>query len=815
MTIMPFDKRRRPMPIGPVASVVDGFRGYAFRLAAIGAMLLVTAMVGVTQWQFRQEALSTAQLEMAYFVAPVADNLGLLVESLDRGLINTRSQLSAAGAADRQGAATELYGDLARSLEYALIPANYAALDSAGRLIATSRQEDPDAIDLSDRDYFQYQAQASGDALFVGEAITNRLREASGERSLPFSRGEWDDQGRLIGVLVATIPANYLASYLAGRAFMPGASIAVLASDGTPLVSLVSDGVTRLAAADQPRDGARQDMITERAAIARSGLSLVASMPAEQALSVWWRGAWWSAAATAALSLILMGGALVLDRRGRAIDRVRADSHAVMANAFSGIQDPVILMDRDCHVVLYNDAAGVIGAPRDARVKIFEQFPWIQTHGYDALFLKAKSTQVSVSEEIYVAEFDRWFSLLIHPFKSGTVVYARDVTDAKKVSSQLHQAQKMEIIGQLAGGVAHDFNNLLTVIIGTLDSVVELSGDHPVVRADAQLGLRAAERAAELTASLLAIGRRQTLKPAVTDINAMLRDLLVLIRRTLTEAIEIAIVQQDDLWRTEIDPAKLEAAILNLVVNARDSMPEGGRICIETGNASIDDSYSAMHRDVIPGDYVLIAVTDAGSGMSAAVMDKAFEPFFSTKAEGKGTGLGLAMVLGFVKQSGGHVKIYSELGQGTTVKLYLPRSAQTPLTLQADDDHVVRGGSEQILLVEDDPMVRLHIAAMLRDLGYRHIEATTGPEALALLALHPVDLIVCDVTLPGGMTGKGLVDQAQAHYPHLHAIFISGYTREAIVHSGRLASGVRFLAKPFRKRDLAILLRQALDAASV
>jgi CheY-like chemotaxis protein len=288
-----------------------------------------------------------------------------------------------------------------------------------------------------------------------------------------------------------------------------------------------------------------------------------------------------------------------------------------------------------------------------------------------------------------------------------------------------------------------------------------------------------------------------------------------LLRRTLGEHVEIVRMPRVDLWPAFVDAAQLEGALLNLCINARDAMPNGGRLTIETSNVTLDDTYARSHEEVAPGNYVMIAVSDTGIGMSPRVAARAFEPFFTTKDVGKGTGLGLSMVHGFVKQSGGHVKIYTEEGHGTTIKLYLPRSSTGGAALAtAATSEIVQGGSERILLVEDDDQVREHAAAQVAALGYYVVSVGTGAEALAAMEKSTFDLLFTDVVIPGGMNGPQLAKEAHKRVPGLHVLFTSGYTENAIVHQGRLDPGVHLLNKPYRRADLAIKIREALRTPS-
>jgi PAS domain S-box-containing protein len=382
------------------------------------------------------------------------------------------------------------------------------------------------------------------------------------------------------------------------------------------------------------------------------------------------------------------------------------------------------------------------------------------------------------------------------------------------LEAQLRRAQRLEAVGQLTGGVAHDFNNLLTIILGNAEMLAEALEDDRL-RVLAEMTQTAAERGSELTGRLLAFARRQPLDPAPTDVNALLAEMDGLLRRTLGGEVQIETVRGGGLWRALVDGAQLESAVLNLCINARDAMPDGGRLTIETGNVFLDQAYADSAEEVAPGQYVMVAISDTGAGMAPEIAARAFEPFFTTKPVGRGSGLGLSMVFGFAKQSRGHVKIYSEPGQGTTVRLYLPRAHQAAATVpQPQPAQRVEGGGETVLVAEDDPMVRSHVAALLRDLGYRVIAVADAAAALdTLRGGAAVDLLFTDVVMPGGINGRELAERARALRPGLPVLFTSGYTENAIVHHGRLDPGVLLLAKPYRRRELAAKIRQALDAA--
>ena len=376
----------------------------------------------------------------------------------------------------------------------------------------------------------------------------------------------------------------------------------------------------------------------------------------------------------------------------------------------------------------------------------------------------------------------------------------------------LRQAQKMEAVGQLTGGVAHDFNNLLTIILGNLGiakrGVVEARAERALN--NARIG---AERAAQLTRRLLAFSRQQPLDPKTVDANKLIVSMSDLLNRSLGENIALETIGGAGLWKIECDVSELESALLNLALNARDAMPDGGKLTIETSNAYLDDEYCRHHADLTPGQYVLIAVSDSGMGMSAETIERAFDPFFTTKETGKGTGLGLSQVYGFVKQSKGHVRIYSEPGEGTTIKLYFPRHDGEETVMSADEQgDPERGRGETILIVEDDDGVREYASEILRDLNYQVIEAKDSASAMRLLeAERPFDLMLTDVVLPG-ISGRALADEVIRRRPGAKVIFMTGYSRNAIVHQGRLDRGTELISKPLTEATVARKIRQVLDA---
>jgi signal transduction histidine kinase/DNA-binding response OmpR family regulator len=393
---------------------------------------------------------------------------------------------------------------------------------------------------------------------------------------------------------------------------------------------------------------------------------------------------------------------------------------------------------------------------------------------------------------------------------------AERTADLIKTQHALRQSQKMEAIGNLTGGVAHDFNNLLQVISGNLQLLAGDIEDSPRAQRRLDNAMTGVARGAKLASQLLSFGRRQPLAPRVVNPARLVRSMDEMLRRTLGEEIELETVISGGLWNTLIDPSNLENALLNLAINARDAMNGRGHLTIETGNALLDEDYARAHADVKPGRYVLIAVTDTGCGMSADLIDKVFEPFFTTKPEGLGTGLGLSMVHGFVKQSNGHIKIYSETGHGTSFKLYLPRTTQAEVVATDEDRGPIQGGSETILVAEDDESVRDIVVALLTALGYQVLQAKDAQGALCIIESGVnIDLLFTDVVMPGLLRSPELAKRARAHLPYLAVLFTSGYTENAIVHGGRLDEGVDLLSKPYSNDALARKIRLVLAARPV
>ena len=587
-------------------------------------------------------------------------------------------------------------------------------------------------------------------------------------------------------------------------------------------------GAHAMQAIDQILDAAIADenaLLTQRQALGSE---------AEQSAAVY--GA---AGGVAAAILIIFGSALAWREFRRVLEseRALAESERRFRLLVSGIEDYALFMlDRQGRVVLWNSGAERLkgyaseeivgrhlsrfytdedaqrGAPDEA-LRVAAARGSFATEGWrarkDGSRFWARVLLTAIHDETGELQ---GFAKLTHDEtkqKEAEAALVRETEERERAEAQLRQAQKMESLGQLTGGIAHDFNNMLGVIIASLEVLQRrLKTDDAKLLDPIRHALEASERSAALTHRLLAFSRQQPLDPKPIDVNRLVTGMSALLIRTLGEQIEIETVLAAGLWTVSVDVNQLENALLNLAVNARDAMADGGKLTIETANTHLDEAYAGAHSEVAPGQYVMIAVSDSGMGMSAETIEKAFEPFFTTKDVGRGTGLGLSQVYGFVKQSGGHIKIYSELAHGTTVKLYLPRTDR----IEGPDSHwrgrpaPVQGRPETILVVEDNELLLDSVSAMLREQGYRVLTASSGAAALKTLeAEEEIHLLFTDVILPGGLNGRQLAEEACRIRPDLKVLFTTGYSRNAIFHQGGLDPGVELIVKPFA--DAALIAR--------
>jgi PAS domain S-box-containing protein len=537
-----------------------------------------------------------------------------------------------------------------------------------------------------------------------------------------------------------------------------------------------------------------------------------------------------------AVAVAALGGGLLMSslRTMQASAEARRRSEEQFHLLVAGMGDYAIYMlDPQGRITTWNLGAERIKGYRPDEI-VGENFSKFFTPEDRAAGMPARALETAARDGRYEAESIRvrkdgtrfWANVVLNPLFDaagnlrGFAKVTRDITERQRRKEQLEQAQaqlmqsqKMEGIGQLTGGIAHDFNNLLTVIQGAIDMLERRlrAGDQNVARF-IEAARRGAERAASLTQGLLAFARRQPLEPKPIDPNKLVASMAELLRRTLGDGVSIDSILGGGLWWVSVDRNQLENALLNVAINARDAMPEGGKLTIETANSYLDERYSAGHEDVMPGQYVMISLSDTGHGIPADALRHVFEPFYTTKQEG--TGLGLSQVYGFVRQSSGHVKIYSEVGHGTTVKIYLPKLEGVVAHQIETAPRTPRGSSagETILVVEDDEDLRGFTMEMLTELGYRVLGAPDARSALQGLEQEPaIDLLFTDVGLPNGVNGRQLADEARRMRPSIRVLFTTGYARNAIVHHGRLDPGVELLPKPSTQPDLARRVREVLD----
>jgi len=486
----------------------------------------------------------------------------------------------------------------------------------------------------------------------------------------------------------------------------------------------------------------------------------------------------------------------------------------------------ILSIDRNGRIVLANPKTEeMFGYGREellgARIEILLPESKRRTHGRDReeYFARPRVRPMGIGLDLAGrrkngTEFPVEISLSYVETAEGmfAIAFINDISDRKRLEDQLLQAQKMEAVGRLAGGVAHDFNNMLTVIAGYNRMILDELSPLDPLRGCAEEVLKAADRAGALTKQLLAFSRRQVMQPCVMSVNATVTHTEKMLRRVIGEDVELILRLPDDVGNIKADPSHIEQAIVNLAVNARDAMPDGGRITVETANVSLDDTYARTHAGVRPGDFVMVAVSDTGHGMDAETRRRIFEPFFTTKEKGKGTGLGLATVYGSVKQLGGDIWVYSEPGQGTTFKLYFPRvaeSATPPAAASADADPAP--STETILVVEDEEAVRDLTLRILKKLGHTVLAAANGTEALEISRSYagPIALLLTDVVMPA-MSGRQVAEELLKLRPELKVLYLSGYTDNTVVHHGVLEDGVEFLPKPFSRESLARKIRDVL-----
>ena len=511
----------------------------------------------------------------------------------------------------------------------------------------------------------------------------------------------------------------------------------------------------------------------------------------------------------------LIAGAILLARAYRRA----ASSERLLQATLDSVREGVAAFDADRRLIAWNQTfSRMLKLPRRT-LRRREALPAGKTTEIDRFndyfeTLDAEVKQTGRAALMESKEADgRSLEIFHNPAEDGgSVTTFLDRTEQRQTEEALRQAQKLEALGQMTGGIAHDFNNLLTVIIGATHLLQRAVAKDAQALQRIDMVTAAAERGARLIQQLLAFARRQPLEPEIVNLGHLMTEVLPMVRRAVGEKVSVEYVTSGGLWNTTIDATQFQTAVLNLAINGRDAMPDGGKLTIEVANAALDDAYAASHPEVEPGQYVMFAITDTGKGMDAATSMRALDPFFTTKPVGEGTGLGLPQVYGFVKQTGGHLKIYSEVDEGTTIKLYLPRELGDVFSQPRQAAALALTGTETVLLVDDDEIVRATVASMLESLGYEVLTASSGVEALSILENGTaIALLFTDVVMPGPISGRKLAERAVEINPAIKILFTSGYTENSIVHHSRLDTGVEFLSKPFDRERLAVKVRRVLD----
>lgn len=813
-------------------------------LVALVLIIITTRSVLVD----RAQVVETTYRNLENVTAALAEHTQQTLMALDLGLVAValtgREDISDREAlnrvvVNRQAAAVNTYA--------------FYVLDSDGRLLATSRTLSPEAIDLSQYPEFTVHRDNNDAGMYVAAPRLGTVGLAAGQWVINVSRRIPAFDGSFIGVAGASMSLDYLGDFYDALRAGEESALGLMSSDGTIIArspfapALLGTDFSQTSQVTRIQGGGAGGRVTDRTANGgvprfsafnstwNERLIAYANISESEALAEWQQRLF----SKVSIGLLMMltfavssvATIILAQRQQQFAEQTRrtqqqakeyvSAAKAEIETVFSSISDAVFSLDRQWQFDFLNaEAERVLERPAAELIgkKIWQEFPELAETGFYQRYKEARASGQSVAMERYYSPLKKWFAIKAYPHDDGMTVYLQDFTHQKEMEERLRQAQKMDALGQLTGGIAHDFNNLLTVILGNVDLLMAHLKTAPAdVRNQAEVIRIAGERAAELTHRLLAFARRQPLNPQQTNINALVTEAKQLLERTVGEDISIELVCGRDVWPAIVDPHELQNAILNLALNARDAMPKGGKLTIETGNTSIQQEYAERH-DIEAGDYVMVAVSDTGCGMSADIVAQAFDPFFTTKEEGKGSGLGLAMVYGFTHQSGGQVKIYSEPGEGTTVRLYLPRAGNGGDKGYHASPKVpeITGGNEAILLVEDDELVRRYVVASLRQLGYQVSDFGDGAQALdalreAVNRTTPFALLLTDVVLAGGISGKEVATEAAKIDPQMKLLFMSGYAENAIVHHGRLDPGVNLLSKPFRTADLARRVREMLD----
>jgi signal transduction histidine kinase len=762
----------------------------------------------------------------------VATASATLLNEVDQTLIF--AQQTVQGSVETPQFKAQLHTALRTARATTQLPSSIFALDADGRVFVTSSDPDPDPFPLSDVDFaVAHIGENPVEGVFVGAARVGRLGGLAGRWILGISRPVRDGGGQLVAIIVAAIPIERLTPLLEFSHTGPEGVGAWVSLDGRVLLRdpFDADAILKVPATQVAQN---KEMLENASSGATEIVSYVDGVKRTVA---WQLSDIFPIAATVAVSsaqlteewsrtlaIGIVGSSLfcaILLIGGYLIDLLRhlaARDKRLVVDKFehllSGIKDVFVAVDRDMNVTEFNaSAAEFLGRGDIKGMSLCTLFPEIEEERNRDVFVSALHGRRRAQIRIEQPEKGETFMLHVYPFLDGVAILAERLTERISIEARLHQSQKMEALGQLTGGIAHDFNNLLTVIVGNAEALLEGELDAEGQR-NAQGIVHGAEQAAELTQQLLAFARQQPLTPRSLELNRHITSMDAMLRRILPESIAF----ERDLnaaWPVWVDPSQLESALLNIVINARDAMPEGGKILIETSDIDIDLRDDIHGTDLKSGHYVLVSITDTGIGMPADVAARAFDPFFSTKPEGSGTGLGLSMVYGFARQSGGQVSLYSEPGHGTTVRLYLPRSLQgfsgVHVVKDTSQKEPLVGGSETVLIVEDNPLVRTFASNTLKQLGYKVVEVEDAAKALALFESGArFDLVLSDVVLSGDMSGPAMVEELRRREFDFALLFMSGYPKASIKNLNALGN-TELLGKPFKRDALARAVRAALE----
>jgi PAS domain S-box-containing protein len=802
-------------------------------LVVVAYVLLTGGLLGLLLMQLRSEAETASRRELGAFAQLVASHTFEVALGLEDALKLTEATLSvasSAGAADEDSIRAMLrdVAGSARALKDILV------LDERGRVIYQASGRADVGADWSDRPYF---VRFKGDKTlkFTLAPATERggARAAAAEWVIPVVHGWRRADGSFAGLIVGMMNPRFFDKAWTFDAEIAGVSIALTGRDGAVIMRRPFDGDTagqpiadratlgRLSAGPAADTLISDDgrLLAYRRVAAYPNLVVFVAQPMDEVLAGWQQVAWIVGSGWLIASLGLGGLGLWLSRERRARGLVETRYHAL----FDSIPQPVVVSDAGSgHILAFNVAAvqqygaAMADGPLPADFAVLAERRQDFTEASAVLIRDQRHRNrdgAEVDVELTVRQ-------IAYDGRPALLTVAADVSDRLRAErerwaaeEQLRQSQKMEVLGQLTGGIAHDFNNMLMVIIDGVEELADADVLDGELRKSLQRISASADRAEDLTRQMLAFSRKQPLRPRPTNINDLVTDTGKLLRRALGEQVEIDSILADELWTVDVDRAQLETALVNLCLNARDAMPEGGRVLVETRNIAVDAALAGHEPGVAVGEYVLITVSDTGHGILPQHVDKVFEPFFTTKASGKGSGLGLAMVYGFIKQSRGHIAFSTEVDRGTAFRIYLPRSANEPADSALRRPVAMTGGNERLLVVEDDAQVRASVVRQLQSLGYVVSQAGDGVAGLATVteARRPFDLLLTDVVMPGPLNGKALADEVGRRAPTTRVVFMSGYTDNILQSRGSIDAGVRLLNKPFRKSDLARMIREALD----